>query len=520
MTDAAPAPDRPNIVFFMVDQLSAKWIEGDSAAACPTPKLDRLRADGVTFTRAITSNPLCLPARSTLATGLTTRGHGVLANGYRLDPALWTFMRALQGAGWRTGAFGKVHLQPHYMGAHADYRPYGFDVVCNTEDTRAGEWLDWVRDNHPAHYDAALAVVPDLHIPELRAYGLDRIDLVERIRPRREAFRWTPTGRPYPYYDLPFPSEVSQTGWITACALDFLRAADPARPLYAHVSTVQPHSPFTPPREFLEQIDGARIPAPVPPEWAEDPRRPTCFETSEDARKTIPHNWREYRTYYLASVAHLDHQLGRVIEAVTAAGRWENTYLLFLADHGELLMDHGFSGKGERHYDASIRVPLIVAGPGVAAGRTVDAFVQLEDVCPTVLEMAGLPAPAAPTIGPYLREEPRTLAGRSLMPWLRGETPGGWRDAAYVESYNNIGSAKPLHWARTVRTSRWRYTLYPGGHGEQLFDLDADPDETQNLAFDPAFAGVRTEMRDRLLEAVVLQDYPHTPRGLFAHGAH
>ena len=87
---------RPDIVFFMVDQLSAKWLERAWAGICPTPNIDRLRARGVTFTNAITSNPLCMPTRATLATGLTTRGHGLLENGYELDPALPTFMRTLQ----------------------------------------------------------------------------------------------------------------------------------------------------------------------------------------------------------------------------------------------------------------------------------------------------------------------------------------------------------------------------------------------------------------------------------------
>ncbi|MCX7014194.1 MAG: sulfatase-like hydrolase/transferase, partial [Candidatus Sumerlaeota bacterium] len=111
----------PDIVFFMVDQLSAKWLEAAVAGVCPVPNVERLMRRGVTFRNAITSNPVCCPARATLATGLTTRGHGVLENGYELDGALPTFMRALQQGGWRTGAFGKVHFRPHFAGVHLDY---------------------------------------------------------------------------------------------------------------------------------------------------------------------------------------------------------------------------------------------------------------------------------------------------------------------------------------------------------------------------------------------------------------
>ena len=119
----------------MLDQLAAKWIETAANGVCPIPNIQRLQARGTTFTNAISSNPLCCPARATIATGLTTRGHGVLENGYQLDPDLPTFMQALQQGGWQTGAFGKVHFQPHFRTLTPDYHPYGFDVVHNTEDS-------------------------------------------------------------------------------------------------------------------------------------------------------------------------------------------------------------------------------------------------------------------------------------------------------------------------------------------------------------------------------------------------
>ena len=107
------ADRRPSVVLFMMDQLSARWLEGGNGAACPTPNFDRLRRRGVSFRQAITSNPLCMPARSTLATGLTTRGHGVLQNGHQLDPALPTYMQLLQRAGGEQVGRGKgaLHAQ-------------------------------------------------------------------------------------------------------------------------------------------------------------------------------------------------------------------------------------------------------------------------------------------------------------------------------------------------------------------------------------------------------------------------
>ena len=511
-----------NIVLFMVDQLSAKWLEGGSALACPTPNLDRLRRAGTTFTNAYASNPVCCAARATLATGLTSRGHGVLQNGYRLNPELPTVMHSLQAAGWQTGAFGKLHFEPHYSGFDVDFRKYGFDVVYNTEDPRGGAWLDWVEREHPEHYGAALATVWPTSIPAFAAYGAMKTDLASRIRRIRKEFEWGTAEFPRgtaQYYVLPFPEELSQTSWISGHALNFLAEADRDRPIFAHVSYVQPHAPSCPPAEYVDRIDRSAIPRPVLPEWHDDPLAPHCF--AQNGLHIDPVAWRDRRHLYLADVAHLDHQLGLLLDALEASGQWNETVLFFLSDHGDLLYDHGFFGKGERHYDACIRIPLIVAGAGIRQGHECGALVQHEDIVPTVLELAGLPQPQAPVGGPHSFDvaDP-SLPGRSLVPWCRGEEPMGWRDAIYVESYNNIDSRTPMNWARTVRTEEWRYTLYPGEAGEQLFHICDDIDETRNLAGETGHAETRRALRDRLLEELVLQDFPHPPRDLFALGVH
>lgn len=513
---------RPDIVFVLPDQLSAKWVEAALAGAAPLPNIERLQRMGIRFSRAITSNPVCCPARATLATGLATRGHGVLENGYQLDPALPTFPQALQRAGWRTGAFGKVHFQPHYRTLMPDWRPYGFEDVRGTEDPRGGEWLDWVEREHPEHYDAALATVWAHGIPGFADYGPGRRNLRERILRIRASFAWATPEFPLAdsgHYPLPFPEEVSQTCWITSHAERFIRETPADRPLLAHIGYVQPHSPFCAPADCMKSVDPARIPEPAGAEWR-DAQGPRALRRQPP---DLPADWRFRRHVYFADLAHLDRQLGRILDALDSAGRLRNTFLFFLSDHGELLHDHGFRNKANKHYDACIRVPLIVAGPGLEAGRVCNDLVQLEDLCPTVLEAAGLRLPPLPAMGRALKAEPRELdplPGRSLLPLCRGERPADWRDAAYCESYNTIHSADPGLWARTVRTRRWRYTFYPQGNGEQLFDLDSDPDEQVNRVAHPEFTSIRREMRDRLMEQIVMQDQPKTRRALFALGVH
>ncbi|MFP4027852.1 MAG: sulfatase [Candidatus Brocadiia bacterium] len=516
-------PQKPNIVFFMVDQLSARWLEEGATKCVPTPNLDRLRNRSATFSKAYTSNPVCMPARATLATGLNSRQHGVLQNGYRLDPNLPTFMQMLQKDGYSTAAFGKVHLHPHFAGVHPDYREYGFDVTHITEDPRAGEWLDWFEQNHAEHFESALATIWCADIPELKSYGPEKRDLSSRIKTIRDEFDFAtddfPENTPQAY-TLPFPEAISQTHWITDHALDFIRGAEPAEPLLAHISYVQPHGPSCPPAEYMDLVEPDLIPEPSAPEWPDDPLRPEAFDDLPPwkSARSIPENWRTRRHYYFADIAHLDYQLGKVMDALEETGRLGNTYIIFLADHGELLLEHGFTGKEEYHYDACIRIPLMISGPGVETGYRGE-IVQLEDIFPTVLDMAGLERPSPPVLGPYLQDEPERFPGQSLLP-ICCEGAGGERDAAYSESYNSISNASPHHWARTICTDRYRYTMYPGDSGEQLFDLQEDPAEQHNLAGSSDHGDLRRELRDRLMDLIILQDYPHPTREMFAHGVH
>ncbi|TDD00172.1 DUF4976 domain-containing protein [Nonomuraea deserti] len=506
--------NRPNIVLVMVDQLAARWLEQAWQGVVDLPNLRALAEGGVRFPNAFTPNPVCAPARATVATGLTSQGHGVTECGYDLDPALPTFMRTLQRGGWRTGAFGKLHLRTQIGGVRPDYRPYGFDVTHITEDPRAGEWLDWVREHHPEHYRAALSTVWMTMIPELRAYGPQRRDLVAEIEAARREFPAS-TGEAY---TLPFPAEISQTSWITERACDFIRGTEAGRPLFAHVSYVQPHNPFAPPAGYLRHVRAENIPVPLPAEWRSG--GPAYFDREQYRQASYDvDDWKSHRLHYFADLAHLDEQLGRLVDCLRETGRLAGTYVIFTSDHGELLHDHGLVGKWERHYDTCIRVPLIVSGPGLSPAVRSE-LVELTDLAPTILDLAGLePDPLArPHLGnPHVPRQLPALPGSSLLPLCQG-LDLDWRTAVYVQSNNNHWEASPRSWSRTIRTARHRYTRYFGGGGEQLFDLEADPDEQHDLAADPAAEPIRRRLHDELLELVVLDGYPNSPRGLYGIG--
>ncbi len=513
-----------DILFFMVDQLSAKWLEmAIENDICDLPNIKQLMAEGTYFSNAITSNPVCCPTRATIATGLTTRNHGVLENGYDLDPNLPTFMRSLQEAGYRTGAFGKVHFSPHYKTLYPDYKQYGFDVTHITEDVRGGEWMDWVIENHPDYLDDVLATVWPHHMPAFQSYGEKGEDYGARIKKIRDEYDWTTEKYPensIHAYSQKFPKEVCQTEWITRHALDFIETVDDETPIFAHVSYVQPHSPFNCPEEYLERVDASKIPQPIYAEWQDDPNTPEYFQ----AKTPIKHeNEMHQRLVYFADLIHLDEKLGEVISALKAKGRYDSCNVIFISDHGELLGDHGFYGKEERHYDACIRVPIIVRVPGIAGGKVCEQFIQHEDICPTILEMSGCSLPPIPSmLGPYLKIDPARLSesyGKSLISLCKGDEKD-IRPFAYVESYNPIWSIEYIDWARSVRTAEYRYTYYPNESGEQLFNIKEDPNEQHNLAGDAKYAELKYKLKGILLEMIIKQDYPKTRRNLFNLGVH
>ncbi len=512
-----------NVVLFMVDQLSAKWLEhAIDEDICPLPNIKKLMQGGTTFSKAYANNPVCCPARATIATGMSTRGHGVLQNGYILDPKLPTFMKSLQNSSYKTAAIGKLHFRPHYENLDHDYRVYGFDEIHITEDCRSGEWLDWVRENYPEHYDSVLATIWTTPIPEFSQYGENKENLTDRILKIKKDFKWATEEYPRNTshaYALPFPKEVSQTEWITNHALDYINRIENENPFFVQISYVQPHSPFGVPGEYLDLVDEKKIPQAVKAEWETDPDAPVHFKS---LTPSISDDQVYERKCYFADVCHLDEQLGKVVEGLKAKDLLDDTYIIFFADHGELLGDHGLYAKGARHYDACIRVPLIISGPGIQKNCLSDCFVQTEDIAPTILEMTSVHMPEVPAFGEYAQNKVRNLPkshGSSLLGMCKGER-GAVRTQAYCESYGALTMLDYTDYARSVITDRYRYTYYAGNGGEQLFDLINDPDETINLSNDTRYSDHKTLLIKDLLEHVVSQDWPKTLNNLFSFGVH
>jgi choline-sulfatase len=421
----------------------------------------------------------------------------VFYNGWELGLSLPTFPQLLQQAGVQTFGIGKFHLECHGRSAYNDVRKYGFHEAQTTEDIRAGEWLDWVKRTYPQHYERAVATC--WREPHLAEYGPDRRNLLDEIR--AAAAKFPPTARTLMTYPSIVPEEACQTQWIGNQAVSTLERCTPEKPFFLQVSFVDPHDPYDPPEPYLDRIDPARIPPPV---HSDDPalhsalRRFDAVPFLRRFRGLRDDDWRVMRHHYLASVAFIDDQVGRIWAAVERRGLADDTLLIFTSDHGDMLGDHGLLAKGAWHFDACHRVPLLVAGPGVSPHRETQV-VSLLDIFPTVTDYA---AAAHDT----------PIEGQSLRPLIENRTRIDRPDAALVETYGSYAVMAAAVCAKSVITPAASLTLF-GDRAGMLFDRVTDPLETVNLFGAPHAARIESDLREIMRNLLIRQNAPLPRRG-------
>ncbi len=447
------ADSRPNILLINVDQWRADALSFLGHPVVETPHLDGIAARGVHFAQAYTAVPSCIAARASLLTGLTPRSHGRV--GYR-DGVDWDYEVTLPGlladAGYHTQAVGKMHVSParNLMGFH--------NVVLHDG------YLHYER------MDAQDLHLVDDYLPWLRAHHGPLADYID-----------TGIGcngyvvRPWIYEDMLHP-----TAWVTSQAIDFMRRRDPRKPFFLFVSYHRPHPPLDPPADYLAMYEQKPLPPLPSGAWSE--ALPDTMGALDSPIPRDPAQRDRARRAYYAQITFIDHQLNRLIHALHAHGCLDNTAILFCADHGEMLYDHGLVAKATP-YDGSARVPfLLMLPPGWDSqrGATVDAPVALRDVLPTLCDLAGVPVPPS-------------VEGRSVMPFCLGDNPA-WRDAIHGE---HTAGAWSNQW---LTDGEWKYVWFSQQGIEQLFHLTEDPQELHDLAAErPALLA---QWRQQLVEAL------------------
>ncbi|MCC6175617.1 MAG: sulfatase-like hydrolase/transferase [Chloroflexi bacterium] len=464
---------QPNILLLMSDQHRADAMGCAGSSVVRTPGLDRLAADGVRFTDAICTSPLCMPSRASLTTGLYAHNHGLLDNDSgSLLPYAPTFMRALQQAGYHTAGIGKFHYFLHggisdLDELHERMLGYGFDEILETEgkemsEVHAGPWTRY-----------------------LAQHGLEDV--------HRADFRTRRKEHP-PWYAGPSPlgEEHHHDAFIGREAVRWLDAYQDERPFFLWVGWVGPHLPWDAPGRYATLYDPAEFPVPPLEDLSDAPvavrRRVEQFGLDRASLDDL----RRMMAAYYGLVSHVDSWVGAILDALDRRGGRDNTLVIYTTDHGEMLAEHGLIQKSV-FYEGAVRVPLIVRYPERFAPGVADAPVELVDLTPTLLE--------------YGDAEPLpTCEGRSLTPLLQqpDSVPEGWRDAVFSE----------LRGEFMIRTERYTYVYRVSETRQELFDRIADPAQLRNLSGAPAASEVEHQLRERLFGWLAATNRPLTSRDL------
>lgn len=446
---AQPRPSRPNIVLLMADQFRGDCLGVAGNGAISTPNLDRIAREGALFRCGYSSMPTCTPARSGLLTGLAPWNHGMLrmirmAERYPVEKP-----RVMGEAGYYTASIGKCHYHPQR-------NPHGYQLLLLDESGRI-EIPDYRSDYRSWFWSEAPALNPD-------ATGIGWND--------------------YPAKPYALPEKLHPTFWTGETAVRFISTYTRPQPFFLKVSFARPHSPYDPPERFWRKYADADLPPARVGKWAQK-YAPRASNRDDIWHGDLgPRQVRSSRQGYYGSISFVDEQIGRILESLEKRKLLDETLIVFTADHGDMTGDHNLWRKSYA-YQPSARIPMLMRWPtGLVSGKrgqVLPQTVELRDILPTFLEAAGQSA--------------RPLDGRSMLGLPAGKTEG-WRP--YLDLEHGVCYSKENHWnALTDGREKYIYNAFDGG--EQLFNLEQDPAELNDLAPDPAATPRLRLWRERMV---------------------
>jgi arylsulfatase A-like enzyme len=446
---------RPNILYIMADDHAAQAISaygGRLAEVAPTPNLDRLAREGMRFTNAFVTNSICTPSRAVIMTGKYSHVNGV----YKftgLDQSQPTLPKYMQAHGYQTGFVGKYHLHTN---------PVGFD-----------HWS--ILPGQGRYHDTEFVEMGDENPSGIVMQG------------KRTAY----------------------TGWhstdiITKKALDwFKNIRDPKRPFFYMLHYKAPHDLWENAHRYDDYLADVEIPEPDNLQDHGSGRSPALDQSTQDIAGTSHHTqfteaikamppskekrslvYQEYIKRYLRCVKGIDDNLAKVLDYLDESGLAENTVVIYTADQGFFLGEHGLYDK-RFIYEEALRVPLIVRWPGkITAGQVREEMILNLDYPETILDIAGHPVP-------------KDMQGRSFLPILLGKRVEDWRDSFYYRYYYSHFDT-PSHFG--LRTNDRKLIYFDSRDEWELYDLRSDPTEMKNLSNNPAWSKRATSLKSELFQ--------------------
>ena len=481
-------PQRPNIVFFLADDHALKAVSAYEGSLIETPNLDRIAGNGMRFDAACVTNAICAPSRTVILTGTHSHINGVIDNGSRLDASQPTFPLLLQEAGYQTAFIGKWHLKSN---------PVGFDyweILIGQGQYYAPEFL--MSDNGSEPKKSILEgyctdLTTDLAIAwlnEKRNENEPFLLLCHHKAPHRS---WMPGPNQLELFkDVQFPEPKTLfDDWQGRASVASRQEMTIKDHMYMW------HDLMVPPNDENVVLEG-------PDKWAggmfarmNDAQRKVWNETFDSENDAfyasdlqgddlVRWKYQRYMQNYLRCIKGIDENVVRLLDWLKENNLDENTVVVYMSDQGFFLGEHGWYDK-RFMYEPCLRIPLLISWPYTTKkGSISDLLVQNLDLAQTILEMAGVEAPAR-------------MQGESLVPILKGGNPA-WRDALYYHYYEYPGTHN-VQKHEGVRTDQYKLISYYEIDEWEMFDFKNDPDEMNNLYDNPSYAEIQTDLKQKLI---------------------
>ena len=470
-----PMPStRPNVLWICTDQQRHDTIRALGNAHINTPRIDSLVAKGVSFIQAYAQSPVCTPSRAAFMTGRYPRTTKCRQNGQALPANEKLVSRLFADAGYTCGLAGKLHLATCANG------------VVETRINDGYQVFHW--SHHPQ---------PDW--PE-NAY-------TQWLHSKGTSWEELYGGPSTDYIKHGVPEDYNQTTWCAEKAIEFIQEQK-GDPWFFSYNCFAPHHPFDPPADFLANYSPDELP--LPKEKPGELETKTTYQQLDgkfahndpagfNIGKMTNRDKQEVTAAYYAMIELIDKQVGRMVAALEETGQLENTIVIFMSDHGEMLGDHGVFLKGPHFYDEAVRVPLIFSWKDrFATDLRADCLVELIDIAPTLLEAAEI-------------DVPNYIQGRSLMPILLGRADvSQHRDYVFSEYYN--AWTHKHSYGSMLRTIDEKIVVYHGTDQGELYDLKNDPDEFENLWNRPDHTEHKLRLMKACFDASIFTMDPSPPR--------
>jgi len=495
--------ERMNVLFIMSDQHRADHMGCSGNKIVKTPNLDRLANEGIRFTNAFCTNPMCMPNRATLLTGYYPNVHGVRSNGMRLSEDLPTITQTLVNRGWHTVGIGKFHHQfdmPPYKGDYKspesfydwvfpdnkEFNPTGknfpipyydyqeVEMVLGHGTALAGHYMNWLEERSPSHYKSMKK-------------------------------RWKDPDAIFgPFVESDLTCDLYPNAYIVEKTVNFLerhaRGDYGKKPFYIHCSFPDPHHPLNPPGRYKTMYKPEEVKLSENFDDIENlydhPFLKDHINIMPNAmlRETNEEELRKFIAYTYGSITLLDDSIGQVLSAIEKLGYSDNTIVVYTSDHGDLMGEHGMIFKGPSPFNGVLQVPMIWKIPQITKPSTTDSLISSVDYPKTILNLLGIPK----------RKHPPDMQGYDMTPVLK-DPHKKIRDCCLIEHDEEVGPKGPLYCRlRHLITENYKLTLYEGikGYGD-IYDRKKDEYELHNLWYDESFKEKRFELLELLTQELL-----------------